>query len=89
VEALSGAVSEALTNAGKHAQSQRVTVFVEPNDAGGLFCSVKDDGAGFDTRMTAPGVGIDRSIVGRMVEMGGRAEVLSRPGHGTEVCLWL
>lgn len=89
VEALSGAVSEALTNAGKHAQAQRVTVFVEPNDDGGLFCSVKDDGAGFDTGMTPPGVGIDRSIVGRMVEIGGRAEVRSRPGHGTEVCLWL
>jgi signal transduction histidine kinase len=24
-----------------------------------------------------------------MIEVGGRAEVHSRPGHGTEVCLWL
>jgi signal transduction histidine kinase len=89
VEALSGAVSEALTNAGKHARARRLTVFVEPGDDGGLFCSVKDDGAGFDAGTTAPGVGIDRSIVARMAEVGGRAEVRSRPGHGTEVCLWL
>ena len=89
VEALSGAVSEALTNAGKHARARRLTVFVEPDDHGGLFCSVKDDGAGFDTGATPPGVGIDRSIIARMREIGGRAEVRSRPGHGTEVCLWL
>jgi signal transduction histidine kinase len=89
VEALSGAVSEALANAGKHAGARRLTVFVEPDDDGGLFCSVKDDGAGFDMVATAPGVGIDRSIVARMAEVGGRAEVRSHPGHGTEVCLWL
>jgi signal transduction histidine kinase len=82
-------VSEALTNAGKHAQARRLTVFVEPADGGGLFCSVKDDGTGFEAAATALGVGIDRSIVGRMAEIGGRAEVRSRPGHGTEVCLWL
>jgi two-component system NarL family sensor kinase len=64
-------------------------VFVEPADGGGLFCSVKDDGTGFDPAATSPGVGIDRSIVRRMAELGGRAEVRSRPGYGTEVCLWL
>jgi signal transduction histidine kinase len=89
VEALSGAVSEALTNAGKHARARRLTVFVEPANDGGLFCSVKDDGTGFDPGKTPPGVGIGRSIVARMAEIGGRAEVRSRPGHGTEVCLWL
>jgi hypothetical protein len=92
VGALSRAVSEALTNAGKHAQSHRLTVFVEPGDDDGIFCSVKDDGVGFDMTMLGAeqgGVGITRSIVERMVEVGGRAEVHSRPGHGTEVCLWL
>lgn len=89
VEALSRAVSEALTNAGKHARARRLTVFVEPANDGVLFCSVKDDGAGFDPGKTPPGVGIGRSIVARMAEVGGRAEVRSRPGHGTEVCLWL
>jgi signal transduction histidine kinase len=89
VGAISRAVGEALTNAGKHAQSHRLTVFVEPGDDAGIFCSVKDDGIGFDTTGVSPGVGITRSIIERMVEVGGRAEVNSRPGHGTEVCLWL
>lgn len=89
VGAVGRAVSEALTNAGKHAQSHRLTVFVEPGDDDGIFCSVKDDGQGFDVTTVAHGVGITRSIVERMSEVGGRAEVHSRPGHGTEVCLWL
>ena len=89
VGAISRAVGEALTNAGKHAQSRRLTVFVEPGDDDGIFCSVKDDGIGFDVAGVSAGVGITRSIMERMVEVGGRAEVNSRPGHGTEVCLWL
>lgn len=89
VEALSRAVSEALTNAGKHARPRQLTVFVEPDDDGQIFCSVKDDGAGFDANTTTPGVGITRSIMERMQEAGGRAEVRSHPGQGTEVCLWL
>jgi signal transduction histidine kinase len=89
VDALSRAVSEALVNAGKHAGSHHLTVFVEGDEDGGVFCSVKDDGAGFDTTSVEPGVGITRSIVARMHEVGGRAEVRSAPGKGTEVCLWL
>jgi signal transduction histidine kinase len=88
VDAITGAVGEALTNAGKHAQPHRLTVFVEP-DADGVFCSVKDDGCGFDSAVTTAGVGLSRSIIGRMQEAGGRAEVRSRPDEGTEVCLWL
>jgi signal transduction histidine kinase len=89
VDAMSRAVGEALTNAGKHARPRRLTVFVEPDDDGRIFCSVKDDGAGFDADAATPGVGITRSIMERMQEAGGRAEVRSSPGHGTEVCLWL
>ena len=35
------------------------------------------------------GVGLSRSIRGRMEEAGGRVEIDSRPGAGTEVRLWL
>jgi len=87
VEALAGAVGEALTNAGKHGGARRVTVFVDPED--GLFCSVKDDGCGFDAATTAEGVGLSRSIRGRMEELGGKVEVASAAGAGTEVRLWL
>jgi signal transduction histidine kinase len=88
VEALSKAVGEALTNVGKHAHAHRVVVFIEPDDQGRIFCSVKDDGRGFDPSADGSGVGIASSIVTRMYEVGGRAEIHSRPGEGTEVCLW-
>ena len=88
--ALTRAVGEALTNVGKHAHATRITVFVEPDDDGaGVFCSVKDDGAGFDSSRVPSGIGITESIVARLRDAGGRAEVRSRPGHGTEVCLWV
>ena len=90
-EALAGAVGEALTNAGKHGHAQRVTVFVEPDDEGSVFCSVKDDGTGFDPAAVpaTEGFGIARSIRARIEEAGGRAEITSRQGAGTEVCLWV
>jgi signal transduction histidine kinase len=88
IRALAAAVSEALTNTGKHAAATRVTVYAEPTDDGKIFCTVKDDGGGFDPTTVGPGVGVARSIVGRMADVGGRAEVRSSPGRGTEVCLW-
>lgn len=88
--ALAGAAGEALVNAGKHGRASKVQVYVEPDDAGdGVFCSVKDDGQGFDPAATAEGVGLSRSIRGRVAEVGGRVEVTSAPGDGTEVLLWL
>ncbi|MEA2843044.1 MAG: hypothetical protein QOJ69_715 [Actinomycetota bacterium] len=89
VEAIAGAAGEALTNAGKHGRASKVLVYVEPDEGGGVFCSVKDDGGGFDPAATTEGVGLTRSIRGRMTEVGGRVEVTSAPGRGTEVLLWL
>ena len=88
VEALAGAVSEALANSGKHAEAGLVTVFVEPGDDGTVFCSVKDDGVGFGPD-TAEGVGLGRSIRARVAEVGGRVEVDGNAGRGTEVRLWV
>jgi len=89
VAALTGAAGEALVNAGKHGRASKVQVYVEPDEAGGVFCSVKDDGGGFDPGTTAEGIGLSRSIRGRVGEVGGRVEVVSAPGAGTEVLLWL
>jgi signal transduction histidine kinase len=89
VRALAGAVGEALTNAGKHGGARRVTVYAEPAERGGVFCSVKDDGSGFDPSAVTEGVGLARSIRGRMAEMDGTVEIDSAPGRGTEVRLWL
>jgi signal transduction histidine kinase len=87
IEALRGAVTEALTNAAKHGGAQVATIFVERGDDG-VFVSVKDDGVGFDTEGTPDGVGLARSIRARMRDIGGRAEVESHPGSGAEVRLW-
>lgn len=87
-EAIAGAVNEALTNAGKHGGAHNVTVFVEPSD-GGLYCSVRDDGSGFDPSGASEGMGLSRSIRGRIEELGGRVEVDSRPGGPTEVQMWI
>ena len=90
VAAVAGAVGEALTNAGKHGGAGRVVVFVDDEDGeAAVFCSVKDDGCGFDPATTPEGVGLSRSIRGRIEEIGGRVEVAAAPGRGTEVRLWL
>ena len=88
VDALAGAVGEALANAGKHGGAGTVTVYAEPLDRE-LFCSVKDDGTGFDPGATAEGAGLSRSVRGRIVEVGGRVEVDGRPGRGTELRCWV
>ena len=85
--AVAGAVGEALTNAAKHGGAGRATIYVEPDDDGGLFCSVKDDGQGFDPAATAEGMGISRSIRARLADIGGSVSIESRPGRGAEVQL--
>lgn len=87
--ALAGAVGEALTNAAKHGQAQSATIFVEPGEAGGVFCSVKDDGSGFDPATVVEGIGTSRSIRGRITDAGGTVEIDGRPGRGTEVRMWM
>jgi signal transduction histidine kinase len=87
VDALAGAVGEALTNAGKHGRAERVVVYVDPDDPTWLAVSVRDDGVGFDPATTPEGVGLSRSIRGRLAEVGGRVELTSAPGRGTELHL--
>lgn len=85
--ALCGAVGEALVNAGKHGAAQKVTIYVEPGEKGGVSCSVKDDGSGFDPATTPEGVGLTNSVRARLAEVGGTVEIESRPGNGTVVRL--
>ena len=89
VEAVAGAVAEALANAGRHGHAERVSVYLEPGDEWALFCSVHDHGVGFDTTQVSEGRGLTDSVRGRLADAGGRAEVRSRVGHGTEVLMWL
>lgn len=81
-------LQEALTNVSRHAQASAVAVQAEMDDDG-LSLQVRDNGRGF-----APGGGRPGSlgVVGmreRAVELGGSVEVVSSPGTGTRVQLWL
>lgn len=88
-EALVGAMGEALTNAGKHGKAAHVTIYAEPGENQGVFCSIKDNGVGSDSATTSEGFGILRSIRARMAELGGTAIIDSSPGSGTVVRIWL
>jgi signal transduction histidine kinase len=90
--AVVSAAGEARTNAAKHANATKVVIFCDPDDgpAGGqVFVSVKDDGKGFDRSETDPSRrGLLGSIEQRMTDVGGRSEIVSGVGKGTEVRLW-
>jgi len=80
---------EALTNAVKHGKATRIVLTLRYAER--AFClRVGDDGRGFDARApTAPG---RLGLVGmreRALEIGGRVEVRSAPGRGTEVDVWV
>lgn len=86
--ALAGAVGEAVTNSIKHAVASTIVVFAETDDGGNVFASVRDDGMGFDTTRVESGQGLDGSIRQRMLDVGGRSDITSTLGSGTEVRLW-
>src|SRR6478736_3908864 len=83
--ALVAASREALVNAAKHAGVSTVSVYVEADERGAT-AFVRDRGAGFDIEA----VGEDRhgllnSIIGRIERHGGKVDVRSTPGTGTEI----
>jgi signal transduction histidine kinase len=86
---ITDATREALTNAAKHAGVPRIDVYAEVS-AGAVDVFVRDRGAGFDPDGVAEDrQGVRGSIIDRMARHGGRAEVRSAPGDGTEVRLHL
>jgi signal transduction histidine kinase len=87
LRALVGATGEAVNNAAKHSGVEEVAVFA---DAGSnpIVVFVRDRGAGFDSELVAADrKGLAESVIGRMQRNGGRADVISAPGSGTEVRL--
>ncbi|GAA2685815.1 MULTISPECIES: PspC domain-containing protein [Actinoplanes] len=89
VAALVAAAREALVNAARHAGVQTVSLYaeVEPDE---LSVFVRDRGAGFELSGVAETRhGVRGSIIGRMQRHGGRAEIRSAAGSGTEVRLTL
>lgn len=85
-EALFRVAQEALNNVSKHARAKRIRVSLTQGEDGEVRLLVADDGVGFDRR-----AGIRPTAVGlagmreRMAAVGGRLQVRSAPGEGTEV----
>lgn len=84
-ETLFRVAQEALHNIGKHARARRVTVGLA-RTAAGITLRISDDGVGFDPkaafRPTAVGLAGMRE---RVAAAGGRLNVTSAPGRGTEI----
>jgi PAS domain S-box-containing protein len=75
---------EAMTNALRHGRASRVDVTLQCRGQV-LELRVRDDGTGFDPALVSgPGLGL-KNIHGRVREMGGHCEMLSKPGHGTQL----
>jgi len=78
-------VGEALRNVERHAGTGQAEVAVT-GGAGWAVVKIADRGRGFDPAATLPSRrGIRESITGRMLSVGGRAVIASRPGAGTTV----
>ncbi|MBZ2183409.1 MAG: HAMP domain-containing protein [Bryobacter sp.] len=79
---------EGLRNIEKHGGAQNVSLRLEKTDR--IHLRIVDDGRGFE--MNAPdwrrGLGL-RSMEERVRLLGGKVEVKSQPGKGTEVDVWV
>jgi signal transduction histidine kinase len=72
---------EAVSNAARHSGCAAVGVTLEVRH-GRLALQVRDDGRGFDPSRKSDGHGL-QTMVHRAGELGGTAEIVSRPGKGT------
>jgi PAS domain S-box-containing protein len=78
-------VSEALTNAAKHANASRVDIEAALQD-NSLRLSIRDDGAGGANPASGSGL---IGLRDRVEALGGSIEIDSPPGHGTHVVVRL
>jgi signal transduction histidine kinase len=88
-DALASAALQAAVNSVQHAGGPEVDRWVVARQHGaGVRIEIGDDGAGFDVdAIPAERLGVRRSIIERVVAVGGRAEVVTAPGSGTRIRL--
>ena len=77
---------EALSNAARHGNADRIEVRLRRLEAGGVELSVTDDGRGFAFDEAEGGLGI-AGMRERALLIGAELTIESRPGHGTTVRL--
>ncbi|MEE8374968.1 MAG: ATP-binding protein [Acidimicrobiia bacterium] len=83
---IEGAV-EAMANAARHSGSPTIDLYAEVRPEG-VQINVRDRGRGFDPDRIRTG-GMAHSIVGRVTEAGGTADIKTGPDRGTDVSLFL
>ena len=88
-EALFSAAVQAAVNSANHAGDDvRRAVTVRAARGGGIRIVVSDEGVGFDpSSVPMERLGVRVSIVDRVANAGGHAEVVSAPGGGTTVTI--
>jgi len=93
--ALYRALQESLSNATRHAKSERIRVHLagrsstRADGSTGLELVVNDEGEGFDPRQLASSEGLGLAGIREQAEvLGGSFEIVSAPGEGTELRVW-
>ncbi|GAA0925218.1 sensor histidine kinase [Nonomuraea longicatena] len=84
--AMAEAATEALNNVARHSGERDAWLTAVAVD-GVVTVRTVDRGRGYDPDLVEPGYGVGSSMVGRMREVGGSAEVITAPGEG--VCVEL
>jgi signal transduction histidine kinase len=80
---------ESLRNVARHARASRAEVRLQRLN-GGLQLAVRDDGIGFDPARHRNGMSLGHvSMQQRVLLLGGKVEIESRPGRGTLVRAWV
>ena len=85
--AIIDAAAEAMANAARHSGSATIDLYAEVRPEG-VQVNIRDRGRGFDPATTHTG-GMAHSIIGRVTEVGGTADIKTVPNKGTDVSLFI
>jgi two-component system sensor histidine kinase NreB len=77
-------VQEALANARRHSEADRIGVFAGIGRSGGLKVEISDDGRGYDSKKVPEGIGI-KAMRERVRSLGGDLVISGTPGGGVRV----
>jgi signal transduction histidine kinase len=87
-QAITQATLQAIDNAARHSEASLVELVMDSPRVGELEISVRDNGVGFRVdKLPKDRIGIKTSVIQRMEAIGGRAEIRTAPGQGTEINL--
>jgi two-component system sensor histidine kinase UhpB len=81
-------VQEALTNATKHAQAEKVIILLERKQAGDILLQIEDNGQGFDATVKPKGMGL-LGMRERVEALNGKISLASTPGSGVSIEIYL